>query len=462
MPDSAILPRAASTASSHHSTTPAPSPGKAGAGAGGAAKRSGANKTKGAVRAKSGCYTCRIRRKVRCSSSLAFFFFMIIITSVVLIFSALFVSTEMRRAAGRGGQLPDLRPSAPAMPRLWCQTSRLDAGESLPPSPSFSPSPPFPSTPSLSLFRPPLSRIGHRTDNASLPLYQDGNSVPEMRERIKQFLAAQGMIKGHSGTPAASTSPTLSPSTARAAGASLPTPTHAISTHNILTSGGGGGSPTGAHHHRALSSGGRSATSANAGGGVRKHGGRHDSSHSPPDIDADGSGGSGGSASGSGSEDGSPPRRPLGVSGGHGLPPLSAHHHQHPHPLGVNTNANNNIGSLSNNNNGHGHASNGSGALGLANVAIAAGGSPSSTSSAANGGAGANVLRLTDNARSPSNSVSKGSGVGGPLSPPTRLLSTSPSGHVHGSYNVGNNGMGNESNARRDQGQYTRECCPFV
>jgi hypothetical protein len=31
-------------------------------------------------------------------------------------------------------------------------------------------------------------------------LLQENNSVPELREKIKQFLASQGMIKGHSGS----------------------------------------------------------------------------------------------------------------------------------------------------------------------------------------------------------------------------------------------------------------------
>ncbi|KIJ51430.1 hypothetical protein M422DRAFT_140041, partial [Sphaerobolus stellatus SS14] len=102
-------------------------------------KRGGAPKAKGAVRAKSGCYTCRIRRK-KC----------------------------------------DERPDADGN----CQTC----------------------------VRLRLECLGF---GAKRPDWmRENNSVQELREKIKQFLASQGMIKGHSGggvRPAAEREPTVLP-----------------------------------------------------------------------------------------------------------------------------------------------------------------------------------------------------------------------------------------------------------
>ncbi|KZT41856.1 hypothetical protein SISSUDRAFT_971779, partial [Sistotremastrum suecicum HHB10207 ss-3] len=93
-------------------------------------KGAGVPKAKGAVRAKSGCYTCRIRRK-KCDE----------------------------QADGSGS----------------CQTC----------------------------VRLRLECLGF---GAKRPDWmREGNSVPVLRERIKQFLASQGMIKGHSGAAPRST-----------------------------------------------------------------------------------------------------------------------------------------------------------------------------------------------------------------------------------------------------------------
>ena len=80
------------------------------------AKRAGAPKAKGAVRAKSGCYTCRIRRKVRHTPVPS------------LSPSPLTLPTEVRRTDDRRGELPDLRPPPPPVPRLRGQASRVAAG----------------------------------------------------------------------------------------------------------------------------------------------------------------------------------------------------------------------------------------------------------------------------------------------------------------------------------------------
>ena len=114
-------------------------------------KKPGAPKPKGAVRAKSGCYTCRIRRKVRprgahhpLSKSLT------PISSIRVFFPsfpprrrlpspiALYAtSPEMRRAAQRRRRVPDLCPSPAAVSRLRCQASRLDEGQSFCRPPDF-------------------------------------------------------------------------------------------------------------------------------------------------------------------------------------------------------------------------------------------------------------------------------------------------------------------------------------
>lgn len=67
-------------------TDPALDPGASSAG--GKKKRGGAPKAKGAVRAKSGCYTCRIRRKVPRRRLL--FLFLSANTSFLLFFAPLF------------------------------------------------------------------------------------------------------------------------------------------------------------------------------------------------------------------------------------------------------------------------------------------------------------------------------------------------------------------------------------
>jgi len=92
--------------------------------AGGKKKRGGAPKAKGAVRAKSGCYTCRTRRK-KCDEQ------------------------------------PDRDGNCQTCVRLRLECLGFGAK------------------------RPDWMR--------------ENNSVQELREKIKQFLASQGMIKGHSG-----------------------------------------------------------------------------------------------------------------------------------------------------------------------------------------------------------------------------------------------------------------------
>ena len=79
----------------------------------------------------------------------------------------------MRRAARQGRQLPDVRASAPRVSGLWGKASGLDEGQFV-----------------------HLVVVVAVADGAAA---QENNSVQELREKIKQFLASQGMIKGHSG-----------------------------------------------------------------------------------------------------------------------------------------------------------------------------------------------------------------------------------------------------------------------
>ncbi|GJJ08388.1 hypothetical protein Clacol_002603 [Clathrus columnatus] len=111
-------------------TDPALDPGASSVG--GKKKRGGAPKAKGAVRAKSGCYTCRIRRK-KCDEQ------------------------------------PDKDGNCQTCVRLRLECLGFGAK------------------------RPEWMR--------------ENNSVQELREKIKQFLASQGMIKGHSGSGVRSTGP---------------------------------------------------------------------------------------------------------------------------------------------------------------------------------------------------------------------------------------------------------------
>lgn len=121
----------------------------------------GTSKTKGAVRAKSGCYTCRIRRKVR-------------IFVVIFICHSTFVGTlqkcdEQHDDSGR------------------CQTCVRLRLECL----------------GFGAKRPEWLRVSLRALRMSLPddvYMQESRNVTELREKIKGFLAAQGMIKGHSGS----------------------------------------------------------------------------------------------------------------------------------------------------------------------------------------------------------------------------------------------------------------------
>ena len=78
---------------------------------------------------------------------------------------------EVRRGDEWRGQLLHLRSPPPPMPRLRCQTSRMVAGND--------PLPVFPHTPSH--------------------ISQENRNVLDLRDKIKTFLASQGMIKGHSG-----------------------------------------------------------------------------------------------------------------------------------------------------------------------------------------------------------------------------------------------------------------------
>ena len=78
----------------------------------------------------------------------------------------------MRRTDESRGQLLHMRPPPSPVPRLRCETSRVVAGNIL-----------SPNTSSPSHFSP-----------------QENRNVLDLREKIKTFLASQGMIKGHSGS----------------------------------------------------------------------------------------------------------------------------------------------------------------------------------------------------------------------------------------------------------------------
>lgn len=78
----------------------------------------------------------------------------------------------MRRADERRRQLLHLRSPPSSMPRLRCQASRVVAGNA------------------------PLS-FSHRIPSH---ISQETRNVVDLREKIKTFLASQGMIKGHSGS----------------------------------------------------------------------------------------------------------------------------------------------------------------------------------------------------------------------------------------------------------------------
>lgn len=90
-------------------------------------------------------------------------------------------SSEMRRATKCRGCLPNLRSSSSPMSWLRCKEARLDEGT----------------------LSSPLKNFHSR--HTSHPLPQENNSVTELREKIKTFLASQGMIKGHSGSGPRST-----------------------------------------------------------------------------------------------------------------------------------------------------------------------------------------------------------------------------------------------------------------
>ena len=84
-------------------------------------KKAGAPKAKGAVRAKSGCYTCRIRRKVGHLPPLPRYIHIPTSHRVPL-------PLEMRRTAKWGGPLRDVYPSPPPMPWLWPEAPRMAQG----------------------------------------------------------------------------------------------------------------------------------------------------------------------------------------------------------------------------------------------------------------------------------------------------------------------------------------------
>ncbi|KAJ7707435.1 hypothetical protein B0H17DRAFT_1032691 [Mycena rosella] len=122
-------------------------------------KKQGAPKAKGAVRAKSGCYTCRIRRKVplariRVSFSLAYH--------------------REQKCDERANQ--DGHCETCVRLRLQC----LGFGAK----------------------RPEWLRVGLVVTSfgPDLTSLQESRNVSDMRDKIKGFLAAQGMIKGHSGS----------------------------------------------------------------------------------------------------------------------------------------------------------------------------------------------------------------------------------------------------------------------
>ena len=80
----------------------------------------------------------------------------------------------MRRAAQRARRVPDVCPSPSPVPRVRCEAARLDEGTS--------------------------SRSGVKFFRRLTSHPQENNSVTELREKIKTFLASQDMIKGHSGS----------------------------------------------------------------------------------------------------------------------------------------------------------------------------------------------------------------------------------------------------------------------
>lgn len=125
-------------------------------------KKVGAPKAKGAVRAKSGCYTCRIRRKVGPLHSIADCIFTFSIRNVM---SSTTTKATVRPVSASGFNAWALVPNDPT---------------------GFE----------YVLFRPPPHH-----PNLSHPS-QESQTVGELREKIKVFLASQGMIKGHSGSGA--------------------------------------------------------------------------------------------------------------------------------------------------------------------------------------------------------------------------------------------------------------------
>jgi hypothetical protein len=122
-------------------------------------KKQGAPKAKGAVRAKSGCYTCRIRRKVY----------------------SLFPTTQF---------LAYLVPRNVTSTRTRTDTAR-HVSVSVSSVSALAQSVPNGFAYVLCFF---FSRV------FNLHPLQESRNVSEMRDKIKGFLAAQGMIKGHSGS----------------------------------------------------------------------------------------------------------------------------------------------------------------------------------------------------------------------------------------------------------------------
>ena len=152
-------------------------------------KKAGAPKAKGAVRAKSGCYTCRIRRKV-CSTRFRPPHCLACSCSLVA-FSPPPLSPPFP---------PLLSPSRNVMN---AQTQRVAAKHA-----SVSAS----NALALARSAPSGSRYAQRVVHvvtvpgisSSRPFSKENNNVTMFREKIKDFLAAQGMIKGHSGSGARS------------------------------------------------------------------------------------------------------------------------------------------------------------------------------------------------------------------------------------------------------------------
>lgn len=172
-------------------------------------KKPGAPKPKGAVRAKSGCYTCRIRRKVRARRLGRH------------ILSCPFSAEHTHPPPPhRRSSHPRTRPTLSSSNRIAdhllsylqkcdeqpngegaCQTCvrlRLQCLGFGAKRPDWMRVSVFPPCGPLFLFILSMTRVLRVLFPPSS--LQENNSVTELREKIKTFLASQGMIKGHSGS----------------------------------------------------------------------------------------------------------------------------------------------------------------------------------------------------------------------------------------------------------------------